>query len=130
MKGRCVKSRRLPRNGGRSEKHAVRRQRRRNSTIPAEVERCLKAVNAPSLFTQENQEACEAVHKHIRQAVEQGTETMTIPVGADLLAKVEEVLKGYGWTVEESAVLFFMWCVVCPERAKAWLTQCMDGEAQ
>ena len=98
--------------------------------IPAEVERCLKAVNAPSLFTQENQEACEAVHKHIRQAVEQGTETMTIPVGADLLAKVEEVLKGYGWTVEESAVLFFMWCVVCPERAKAWLTQCMDGEAQ
>ena len=98
--------------------------------IPAEVERCLKAVDAPFLFTQENREACEAVHKHIRQAVEQGTETMTIPVGADLLAKVEEVLKGYGWTVEESAVLFFMWCVACPERAKAWLTQCMDGEAQ
>ena len=64
--------------------------------IPAEVERCLKAVDAPFLFTQENREACEAVHKHIRQAVEQGTETMTIPVGADLLAKVEEVLKGYG----------------------------------
>ena len=98
--------------------------------IPAEVERCLTAVDAPSLFAQENRESCEAVHKYIRQAVEQGTETMTIPVGADLLAKVEEVLKGYGWTVEESAVLFFMWCVVCPERAKAWLTQCMDGEAQ
>lgn len=98
--------------------------------ISAEVERCLKAVDAPSLFAQENRESCEAVHKYIRQAVEQGTETMTIPVGADLLAKVEEVLKGYGWTVEESAVLFFMWCVVCPERAKAWLTQCMDGEAQ
>ena len=98
--------------------------------IPAGVERCLKAVDAPSLFAQENRESCEAVHKYIRQAVEQGTETMTIPVGADLLAKVEEVLKGYGWTVEESAVLFFMWCVVCPERAKAWLTQCMDGEAQ
>ena len=64
--------------------------------ISAEVERCLKAVDAPFLFTQENREACEAVHKHIRQAVEQGTETMTIPVGADLLAKVEEVLKGYG----------------------------------
>ena len=39
--------------------------------IPAEVERCLKAVDAPFLFTQENREACEAVHKHIRQAVEQ-----------------------------------------------------------
>ena len=64
--------------------------------ISAEVERCLKAVDAPFLFTQENREACEAVHKHIRQAVEQGTETMTIPVGADLLAKAEEVLKGYG----------------------------------
>ena len=98
--------------------------------IPAEVERCLKAVDAPSLFAQENRESCEAVHKYVRQVVEQGTETTTIPVGADLLAKVEEVLKGYGWTVEESAVLFFMWCVVCPERAKAWLTQCMDGEAQ
>ena len=98
--------------------------------ISAEVERCLKAVDAPSLFAQENRESCEAVHKYVRQVVEQGTETMTIPVGADLLAKVEEVLKGYGWTVEESAVLFFMWCVVCPERAKAWLTQCMDGEAQ
>ena len=98
--------------------------------IPAEVERFLKAVDAPSLFTQENREACEAVHKHIRQVVEQGTETMIIPVDADLLAQAEEVLNGYGWTVEESAVLFFMWCVACPERAKAWLIQCMDGEAQ
>ena len=98
--------------------------------IPAEVVRCLKAVDAPSLFAQENREACETVHKHVRQVIEQGTETTTIPVDADLLAQVEEVLKEYGWTVEESAVLFFMWCVVCPERAKAWLTQCMDGEAQ
>ena len=84
--------------------------------IPAEVVRCLKAVDAPFLFTQENREACEAVHKHIRN-VEQGTETMTIPVGEDLLAKVEEALKGSGWTVEESTVRFFMWSVVCPDRA-------------
>ena len=98
--------------------------------IPAEVGRCLKAVDAPSLFAQENREACEAVHKHVRQVIEQGTETTTIPVDANLLAQVEEVLKGYGWTVEESAVLFFMWCVACPERAKAWLTQRRDGETQ
>ena len=65
--------------------------------IPAEVERCLKAVNAPSLFTQENQEAGEAIHKHIRQVIEQGTDTVTISIDADLLAKVEETLKGYGW---------------------------------
>ena len=64
--------------------------------IPAEVERCLKAVDAPSLFAQENREACEAVHKYVRQVVEQGTETTTIPVDTDLLAKAEEVLKGYG----------------------------------
>ena len=64
--------------------------------IPAEVERCLKAVDAPSLFTQENRESCEAVHKYVRQVVEQGTETTTIPVDTDLLAKAEEVLKGYG----------------------------------
>ena len=65
--------------------------------IPAEVERCLKAVDAPSLFTQENQEAGEAIHKHIRQVIEQGTDTVTISIDADLLAKVEETLKGYGW---------------------------------
>ena len=70
------------------------RQRRRISMIPAEVGRCLKAVDAPSLFTQENQ---EAVHKHIRQVIEQGTDTVTISIDADLLAKVEETLKGYGW---------------------------------
>ena len=64
--------------------------------ISAEVERCLKAVDAPSLFAQENREACETVHKHVRQVIEQGTETTTIPVGANLLAQVEEVLKGYG----------------------------------
>ena len=64
--------------------------------ISAEVERCLKAVDAPFLFTQENREACEAVHKHVRQVIEQGTETTTIPVDTDLLAKAEEVLKGYG----------------------------------
>ena len=98
--------------------------------IPAEVERCLKAVDAPSLFTQENREDCEAVHRHVRHAVEQGAETMTIPVGADLLAKVEEVLKEYGWTVEESAVLFFMWCVACPEQVKVWLAKCRNGEIQ
>ena len=46
--------------------------------IPAEVERCLKAVDAPSLFAQENRESCEAVHKYVRQVVEQGTETTTI----------------------------------------------------
>ena len=62
--------------------------------IPAEVVRCLKAVDAPSLFAQENREACEAVHKHVRQVIEQGTETTTIPVDANLLAQVEEVLKG------------------------------------
>ena len=98
--------------------------------IPAEVERCLKAEDALSLFTQENREACEAVHKHVRHAVEQETETMTIPVDADLLAQVEEVLKGYGWTVEESAVLFFMWCVACPEQVKVWLAKCRNGEIQ
>ena len=64
--------------------------------IPAEVERCLKAVDAPSLFAQENRESCEAVHKYVRQVVELGTETTAIPVDADLLAKAEEVLKGYG----------------------------------
>ena len=64
--------------------------------IPAGVERCLKAVDAPSLFAQENRESCEAVHKYVRQVVEQGTETTTIPVDTDLLAKAEEVLKGYG----------------------------------
>ena len=93
---------------------------------------CVKA--APVLHPDAGEialrEACEAVHKHIRQAVEQGTETMTIPVGADLLAKVEEVLKGYGWTVEESAVLFFMWCVACPEQVKVWLAKCRNGEIQ
>ena len=57
--------------------------------IPAEVERCLKAVDAPSLFAQENRESCEAVHKYVRQVVEQGTETTTIPVDTDLLAKAE-----------------------------------------
>ena len=98
--------------------------------IPAEVEQFLKAVDAPSLFTQESREVCEAVHKHIRQAVEQGTETMTIPVDADLLAQAEEVLNGYGWTVEESAVLFFMWCVACPEQVKVWLAKCRNGEIQ
>ncbi len=65
--------------------------------IPAEVGRCPKAVDAPSLFTQENREPCEAVHKYVRQVVEQGTETTAIPVDVDLLAKAEEVLKGYGW---------------------------------
>ena len=54
-------------------------------------------MDAPSLFAQENRESCEAVHKYVRQVVEQGTETTAIPVDVDLLAKAEEVLKGYGW---------------------------------
>ena len=77
--------------------------------IPAEVVRCLKAVDAPSLFAQENREACEAVHKHVRQVIEQGTETTTIPVDANLLAQVEEVLKGYGWTGEGLACQMQEW---------------------
>ena len=102
-----------------------------HACMSGDYERTMREVeDAPSVFAQENREACEAVHKHVRQVIEQGTETTTIPVDANLLAQVEEVLKGYGWTVEESAVLFFMWCVACPEQVKVWLAKCRNGEIQ
>ena len=46
--------------------------------IPAEVGRCQKAVTAPSLFTQENREACEAVHKHVRQMKKSTADSATV----------------------------------------------------
>ena len=49
-------------------------------------------------------------------------------VDVDLMLKVEKVLRGYGWTVEEAMALFLMWCIVCPDRLSAWYDKTKDGE--
>lgn len=98
--------------------------------IPARIEQFLKTMKEPEFFIAENSAACADIHDSVSQYVEGGTETLTINVDVDLLQQAEAVLKTYGWTLEEATVLFFMWCVTCPDEMDAWCAGICGGEAK
>nr|DAR21962.1 MAG TPA: antitoxin [Caudoviricetes sp.] len=82
----------------------------------------LTALKTPDFFTRENRPATDEIHDILRAYLACATDTMTVEVDADLLMLVEKVLKIYGWTVEESLVLYLMWCITCPDDMEAWLS--------
>ena len=88
--------------------------------IPARIEQLLKTLPEPDFFIGKNRAAADDIHDLLRQYVEQGTASLEVNVDVDLMLKVEKVLRGYGWTVEEAMVLFCMWCIVCPDRLSTW----------
>lgn len=96
--------------------------------IPARIEQFLKTLPEPDFFIGKNRTAADEIHDLLRQYVEQGTATLEVKVDVDLMQKVGNVLRGYGWTAEEAMVLFCMWCIVCPERLNAWCSEMKDGE--
>lgn len=96
--------------------------------IPAKVEQFLKKQNESDFFVSENRAECTEIHDHARAYVENGTKTITLNVDAELLRQAEAMLNAYGWTIEEATVLFFMWCVTCPEKMCAWYKNIKDGE--
>ena len=96
--------------------------------IPAKVEQFLKNLTEPDFFIDANRAACEEIHELVKSYVDNGTETIEVEIDMELLLKVEKVLLGYGWTVEEVMVLFTMWCIVCPEQMNEWYEKSKDGE--
>lgn len=97
--------------------------------IPAKLEQFLKNLNEPDFFIRANRDACNEIHDHVKELVKNGTETLEVEIDAELLRKVENVLHEYGWTVEESLMLFLLWCVVCPGNMNAWYKKIKDGES-
>ena len=91
--------------------------------IPSSIEAFVKTLETPDFFTKANRPQCDAIHADVWQCVEEGTETVTFTVDAELHKKVEAVLKAYGWTVEEAVVLFLMWCAVRPDAFEAWVKE-------
>ena len=96
--------------------------------IPAKIAEFLKNRTEPDFFDADNRAACNEIHDLLRRYIEQGTATLEVKVDVDLLQKVENVLRGYGWTTEEAMVLFCMWCIVCPDRLSTWCSKMKDGE--
>ena len=96
--------------------------------IPARIEQFLKTLPEPDFFIGKNRAAADEIHDLLRRYVEQGTASLEVNVDVDLMLKVEKVLRGYGWTVEEAMALFLMWCIVCPDRLSAWYDKTKDGE--
>ena len=96
--------------------------------IPTRIEQFLKTLPEPDFFIGKNRTAADEIHDLLRQYVEQGTASLEVNVDVDLMLKVEKVLRGYGWTVEEAMALFLMWCIVCPDRLSAWYDKTKDGE--
>lgn len=91
--------------------------------IPARIEQFLKTLPEPDFFIGKNRTMADEIHDLLRQYVEQGTATIEVTVDVDLLLKVENVLRGYGWAAEEAMVLFYMWCIVCPDRLSTWCSE-------
>ena len=96
--------------------------------IPARIEQFLKTLPEPDFFIGKNRAAADEIHDLLRRYIEQGTATLEVKVDVDLLQKVENVLRGFGWTAEEAMVLFCMWCIVCPDRLSTWCSKMKDGE--
>lgn len=96
--------------------------------IPERIERFLKTMKEPDFFIEENRAVCAEIHDCISRYVEGSTETMEVAIDRELLVQVDVILKNYGWTAEEAMVLFYMWCIVCPERMKLWCAKIQKGE--
>ena len=94
--------------------------------IPANVEQFLKNRNELGFFVSEDRAACAEIHESVRRYVENGTETIMLNVDTELLQQAETMLSAYGWTIEEAAVLFFMWCAACPKEMSAWWLRCRE----
>lgn len=95
--------------------------------IPAKIEQFLKSLSEPDFFCDENRDACEEIHELVREYVRNGTALFKADIDAQLLLQAEKALLGYGWTSEETMVLFCMWCIVCPERISAWYSRTGNG---
>lgn len=98
--------------------------------VPKKIAETLQQMRTPDFFAKEHRAATEEIHDILRECIEQATDTMTIELDWNLLLLVEKVLKVYGWTVEETLVLYVMWCITCPDDYDRWLAEIEEGRKE
>lgn len=62
--------------------------------------------------------------------MEDDTGLITITIDADLVEKVEEIIRPMGITQEQLIVRFFHWCVDEPEQAIAYLKKAQEEQSK
>lgn len=71
-------------------------------------------------FFRDPEETLLRIHSEIEKSILEATETITIELDMELAIRAEKFFGGFGWTLEEAAVLFLYWCISNPERTKQW----------
>ncbi|MBQ9211434.1 MAG: hypothetical protein IJ153_07010 [Clostridia bacterium] len=71
-------------------------------------------------FFRDPEDTLLRIHSEIEKSILEATETITIELDMDLAIRAEKFFRGFGWALEEAAVLFLYWCISDPERTKQW----------
>lgn len=94
--------------------------------VPAKIAQFLKTLKEPDFFNEKYEAVRDEIHDCLTETIKNGTEAIEVEIDMDLLVRVEAVLKSHGWTVEESLVLFLMWCITCPDAMNTWYASFVD----
>jgi len=91
--------------------------------IPVEIRRFLKTLDKPPYVLYGTNAVSEDIHESIKQYINHAKARVSIELDEELITEAEKILSRHGWTLEEMTVLFFIWCVICPDRMQAWWNQ-------
>lgn len=74
----------------------------------------------PNFFADPQREGLEEMHQYIQEELRGETVTIEVEFDPIALAEFEKYLASFGWTVEEAANLYLMWCAFAPEKFRDW----------
>ena len=71
-------------------------------------------------FFKDPEDTLTLIHGEIRKAISTATATLTVELDMELAMKAEKYLTGFGWTLEETLILYLYWCISNPARTEQW----------
>lgn len=88
----------------------------------------LRKHQVPDFFSDTDPVELETLHSDIKVGIEKATETLKVEIREEIIKAAEQYFSRISWTLEEAMVLYVKWVVACPDYAKAYLGEIMEGD--